>query len=151
MLRKALRLDPKAEGVKKLEAEIAYLEGVLLIEQGSADRFLLNRALELDPGHDRARRALASLEVKVVERKSNLHRYAAAGGIGLAALIGMIALAKWPRRPGPKPSDKPPGGGSSRAEDAVSGSTLNDASADGGAASPGAGTGGAPEAESAKA
>jgi tetratricopeptide (TPR) repeat protein len=112
MLRKALRLDPKGEGAKKIEAEIAYLEGVILIEQGSADRFLLTRALELDPGHDRARRALASLEEKAVPRQSNLHRYAAAAGVGLAALIAMILLARRPRRPGggSTPSDVPPGG-----------------------------------------
>jgi tetratricopeptide (TPR) repeat protein len=112
MLRKALRLDPKGEGAKKLEAEIAYLEGVILLEQGSADRFLLTRALELDPTHDRARRALASLEEKAVPRQSNLHRYAAAAGVGLAALVAMILLARRPRKPGggSTPSDVPPGG-----------------------------------------
>lgn len=103
MLRKALRLDPKGEGAKKLEAEIAYLEGVILIEKGSADRFLLNRAIELDPGHDRAKRVLASLEEKVVERKSNLNRYIAAAGVGLAALIAMILLGRRPRRSGGTP------------------------------------------------
>jgi tetratricopeptide (TPR) repeat protein len=112
MLRKALRLDPKGEGAKKLEAEIAYFEGVILIEKGSADRFLLNRALELDPGHDRAKRALASLEEKVVERKSNLHRYVAAAGVGLAALIAMILLGRRPRRPGGTPPAARSGGGS---------------------------------------
>lgn len=114
MLRKALRLDPKGDGAKKLEAEIAYLEGVILIEQGSADRFLLNRALELDPSHDRAKKALLSLEEKVVERQSNLHRYAAAAGIGLAALIAMILLGRRPRRPpGSPPAARSDGSGSS--------------------------------------
>jgi tetratricopeptide (TPR) repeat protein len=112
MLRKALRLDPKGEGAKKLEAEIAYLEGVILIEKGSADRFLLNRALELDPGHDRAKRALASLEEKTVERQSNLHRYAAAAGVGLAALIAMILLGRRPRKPGGTPPAAAPSEGS---------------------------------------
>jgi Tfp pilus assembly protein PilF len=110
MLRKALRLDPKGEGAKKLEAEIAYLEGVILIEKGSADRFLLNRALELDPGHDGAKRALASLEEKAIERKSNLNRYLAAAGVGLAALIAMILLGRRPRRPGGTPPPARPDG-----------------------------------------
>lgn len=107
MLRKALRLDPKGPDAKRLEAEIAYLEGVLLIEQGSPDKFLLTKAIELDPGHERARQALASLDVKAVERKSNLHRYLAALGVGLFAIVAMILLVRRPRKPngpaGPKP------------------------------------------------
>jgi tetratricopeptide (TPR) repeat protein len=109
MLRKALRLDPKGEGSKKIEAEIAYLEGVLLIEQGSPDKFLLTKALELDPTHEGAKRALASLEQKVVERQSNLRRYVAAAGVGLAALIAMILLARRRRDPeGPSAPLGPP-------------------------------------------
>lgn len=123
MLRKALRLDPKGEGAKKLTAEVAYLEGMILIEKGSADRFLLNRALELDPGHEGAKRALASLEQKTVERQSNLHRYAAAAGVGLVALIAMILLGRRPRRPGgapPAARSGGPGGSADRLADKVS-------------------------------
>lgn len=112
MLRKALRLDPKAEGAKKLEAEIAYLDGVILIEKGSADRFLLNRALELDPGHEGAKRVLASLEEKTIERKSNRNRYIAAAGVALAALLAMILLGRRPRRPGGTPPAAPSNGDS---------------------------------------
>jgi tetratricopeptide (TPR) repeat protein len=133
MLRKALRLDPKAEGAKKIEAEIAYLEGVILIEQGSADRFLLTRALELDPGHQGARKALASLEEKAVERQDNSKRYAAAAGVGLAALIAMILLARRPRRPGggSKRPDAPPGGGPPAGEDAKNRGAISSAGAEG--------------------
>jgi tetratricopeptide (TPR) repeat protein len=103
LYRKAYRLDPKSPDVKKLEAEIAYVEGMVLIAQGTPDRFILNRALELDPGHTRAREALASFEEKAVARQSSMKRYAIAGGIGVAALIAMLLLIR--RR-----KDPPPGG-----------------------------------------
>src|SRR5262249_28963920 len=97
MTRKALRLDPKGDRAKALEAEIAYLEGEISIDQGAPDRTAFERALAIDPAHERARRALASLEDKAIERQSYLKRYVAAGGIGLAALVAMILLAR--RRP----------------------------------------------------
>lgn len=98
MLRKALRLDPKAEGAKKLEGDIDALEGSILADRGTPDKFILQRALELDPSNDRARRTLASLEDKAVARKSNMKRYVAAGGIGLVAVV-LLALLAWRRRP----------------------------------------------------
>ncbi|MDC0749802.1 hypothetical protein [Polyangium mundeleinium] len=115
MLRKALRLDPKGEGARKVEAEIAYLEGVTLIARGTPDKFPLTKAIELDPSNERAKRALASLEQERIEpQKSSLHRYVAAGGVGLFALIAMIFLAR--RKPdagrdaeGPPAGGKPPG------------------------------------------
>lgn len=94
MMRKALRLDPAGEHAKKIEAEIAYLEGLLLIERGTPDKFVLERALELDPGHSGAREALASLADKVVERKSYTDRYIGAGAVGVAALLAMLLIAR---------------------------------------------------------
>lgn len=105
MMRKALRLDPRGDQAKKLEAEIAYREGLLLIEQGKPDKFILKRALELDPAHAGAREALASLDDPVVERKSQTPRYLAAGGVGLAALVAMLLLGRRRRR---APSVSPP-------------------------------------------
>ncbi len=115
VLRKALRLDPKGEGARKVEAEIAYLEGVTLIARGTPDKFPLTKAIELDPGNERAKRALAALEQERIEpQKSFLHRYVAAAGVGLVALLAMIFLAR--RKPeasrgaeGP-PAGGPPGG-----------------------------------------
>jgi tetratricopeptide (TPR) repeat protein len=101
MMRKALRLDPKGDRSKPIAAEIAYLEGELSIEQGSPDKTAFERALSLAPTHEGARKALASLEDKAVERQSHLQRYAAAAGIGVAALLAMILLAR----------RKPSGGG----------------------------------------
>ncbi|WP_437723230.1 hypothetical protein [Sorangium sp. So ce861] len=106
MLRKALRLDPTGEHARKIEAEIAYLEGVLLIDRGTPDKFVLERAIELDPGHAGARAALASLGDKVAERKSQKNRYIAAGAVGFAALLAMFFIAR--RRSDPAPSAKQP-------------------------------------------
>lgn len=95
LLRKALRLDPKGDGAKKIEADIAYLEGMALIEKGTPDKFPLQKALEIDPKHERAKQALAELEQeRVAPKKSYMKRYVAAGGVGFAALIAMIALVR---------------------------------------------------------
>jgi tetratricopeptide (TPR) repeat protein len=94
MLRRALRLDPKGERQKALEAEIAYLEGMQSIADGAPDKTAFERALALDPAHARARSALGSLEDRSVERQSNYQRYAAAGGIGLLAVVAMILLGR---------------------------------------------------------
>jgi tetratricopeptide (TPR) repeat protein len=95
LLRKALRLDPKHDGAKKIEADIAYLEGMALIDRGTPDKFPLTKAIEIDPGHERAKRALADLEQeRVAPKKSFVRRYLAAGGVGFAALIAMIALVR---------------------------------------------------------
>ena len=107
MMRKALRLDPKGELAKKLEAEIAYLEGAISVDRGAPDKTAFQKALSIDPQHAASKQALAALEDKVVERQSQMPRYAAAGGIGLVALIAMILLAR--RRPPPeKRPDAPP-------------------------------------------
>ncbi|CAN98104.1 hypothetical protein sce7934 [Sorangium cellulosum So ce56] len=102
MLRKALRLDAPGERAKKIEAEIAYLEGALLIERGTPDKFVLERAIELDPSHDGARAALTSLGDKVAERKSQTNRHIAAGAVGLAAVLSMFFIAR--RRSAPSPA-----------------------------------------------
>jgi tetratricopeptide (TPR) repeat protein len=103
MMRKALRLDPKGELAKSIEAEVAYLEAAITVDHGAPDKTAFQRALDLDPKHERARKALASLEDQVVERQSQLPRYGAAAGIGVVALIAMILLAR--RRPSPKASE----------------------------------------------
>ncbi|MGK3984733.1 hypothetical protein WME99_16930 [Sorangium sp. So ce136] len=102
MLRKALRLDPTGEHARKIEAEIAYLEGALLIERGTPDKFVLERALELDPAHAGAKAALASLGDKVAERKDQTNRHLAAGAVGLVAMLAMLFIAR--RRSDPAPS-----------------------------------------------
>jgi tetratricopeptide (TPR) repeat protein len=107
MMRKALRLDPKGDLAKKLEAEIAYLEGAISVDRGAPDKTAFQKALTIDPQHVASKLALAALEDKVVERQSQMPRYAAAGGIGLVALIAMILLARR-RPPTAKRPDAPP-------------------------------------------
>ncbi|WP_437305539.1 hypothetical protein [Sorangium sp. So ce388] len=102
MLRKALRLDPTGEHARNIEAEIAYLEGALLIERGTPDKFVLERALELEPAHTGAKAALASLGDKVAERKDQTNRHIAAGAVGLVAMLAMFFIAR--RRSDPAPS-----------------------------------------------
>jgi tetratricopeptide (TPR) repeat protein len=106
MLRKALRLDPKGPQAKKLEAEVAYLEGMVLIDRGTPDKFILQRAVELDPGHDGARAALASLEDRAAQRQSSLRRYGAAAGIGIFAIAAILLLSR--RRKGDPAPPAPP-------------------------------------------
>jgi tetratricopeptide (TPR) repeat protein len=107
MMRKALRLDPKSDLAKKIEAEIAYLEGAISVDRGAPDKTAFQKALTIDPQHAASKAALAALEDKVVERQSQMPRYAAAGGIGLVALIAMILLARR-RPPTEKRPDAPP-------------------------------------------
>lgn len=107
MMRKALRLDPKSDLAKKIEAEIAYLEGAISVDRGAPDKTAFQKALTIDPQHAASKQALAALEDKVVERQSQMPRYVAAGGIGLVALIAMILLARR-RPPTEKRPDAPP-------------------------------------------
>lgn len=114
MLRKALRLDPKSPDAKKLEAEIAYLEGVVLMDRGTPDKLLLKKAIELDPSHERARAALASLDDQVAPKKDATKRYAAAAGLALAALLAMILIyRRKPKEKAPPPPPEPAASSSS--------------------------------------
>jgi tetratricopeptide (TPR) repeat protein len=97
MMRKALRLDPQGERARNVEARIACLEGELSVEQGAPDRTAFERALTLDAASECARRGLASLEEKAIERQSYVKRYVGAAAVGVAALIAMLVLAR--RRP----------------------------------------------------
>jgi tetratricopeptide (TPR) repeat protein len=110
LLRKAQRLDPGGADDKKIEGQIAYVEARLLMRQGRPDRFLLERAIELDPSNKDARDALATFEEKAVEqKKTNLNRFVAAG----AVFVGMVALALgiglWGRKRTPPNEPPPPG------------------------------------------
>ncbi len=108
MMRKALRLDPKAEGKSRVEAKIACLEGDISVAQGSPDRTAFERALTLDAGSECARKGLASLEGQGHRASEHLQRYVGAGAIAVAALLAMILLARrrppQPEKPAPDPS-----------------------------------------------
>ena len=106
VLRKALRLDPKSEGASALASQIAYLEGLVSIDRGQPDRFVLARAVDLDPANAKARQALAGLEAKVEERKASRGRQAAALSVGALALVAMLLIAI--RRPRRSPASASP-------------------------------------------
>jgi tetratricopeptide (TPR) repeat protein len=96
-LRKALRLRPVHPDTPKIESRIAYLEALDLIDAGAPDRFLIERAIELDPGNEEARALLGSLEERAVKKQSRTQRYLAAAAIAAVAVIGMAVMALWPR------------------------------------------------------
>lgn len=95
LYRKAFRLDPEGEGAQKLQAEIAYLEGMELIAAGTPDKLILAKALELDPSHEKAKAALAALSDRaVLEAEADSSRYILVGGIGALALGLIVLLGK---------------------------------------------------------
>lgn len=71
----------------------ATLRAEELLDQGIADQTLLRRAIELDGGNSRARELLAQIERGERRRSSELGRWAAAGAIGLVALIAIVLVA----------------------------------------------------------
>ncbi len=91
-LRKALRLDPSSSDKNAIESQLATLEAEALIEAGTPDRHLLERALELDPSNERAKTLLASLSEEKETRTTQYKRYLFAGGIGLVAILLLIWL-----------------------------------------------------------
>jgi tetratricopeptide (TPR) repeat protein len=98
LLHKALRLDPKTPHQAAIESRIAMLEGERLIENGTPDRFILERALRLDPNNERARKALDAIEQAGATRQKGVKRYLAALGIGVLALVLMVLVARVPGR-----------------------------------------------------
>lgn len=97
MLRKARRLDPESEEASKLDADIAYVEARLLIADGRPDRFLLERAIELDPGHAEARSLLAGFEEKAVVQRESSKKGLAAVAVGGATTLLLALIALWGR------------------------------------------------------
>ncbi len=100
-LRKALRLAPDGPDKPKIESRLALLEGQALMERGTPDRFILRRAVELDPDNVEARELLASLDETADTRQTKSKRTLAAIVVGLIGLAAILLLAFW-RRPRPK-------------------------------------------------
>ncbi|MDF2691833.1 MAG: hypothetical protein K0S65_216 [Labilithrix sp.] len=100
LLRKAARLWPDSPRVPHIEAEIAYLEGKELLARGIADVEPFQRALSLEPGHERARAELTRLETNVEERQERIRAFAAAGAVVVVALGGILLFGgrRRPRR-----------------------------------------------------
>ncbi|WP_156040702.1 HEAT repeat domain-containing protein [Chondromyces apiculatus] len=83
---------------KSLEAEISYLEGALLAENGTPDRFSFKRALELSPNHTLAHSALTTPGAAVSKADTKTPRNIAIGAISLVPLTLTLVLAEHQRR-----------------------------------------------------
>ncbi len=148
-LRKALRLAPDGPDKPKIESRLASLEGQALMDQGTPDRFILRRAIELDPDNEEAKKLLASLDDKADKRQSRSKRTVTAVVVGLIGLSAILVIAFW-RRPKRKrkgheepavkaateaPMTAPPaedqGAGTSATERRAAGETAGDGSGDG--------------------
>ena len=101
-LRKALRLAPDGPDKPKIESRLALLEGQALAERGTPDRFILRRAIELDPDNDEAKKLLASLDEAAEARQTRSKRSWAAALVGIIGLAAIILIAFW-RRPRKRP------------------------------------------------
>ncbi len=97
-LRKALRLAPDGPERPKIESRLALLEGQALVEKGTPDRFILRRAIELDPENVEAKKLLASLVEAADARQTKSKRSLAAIVVGVIGLAAIVLLAFW-RRP----------------------------------------------------
>jgi hypothetical protein len=87
VLRRVLRIDPHGEHAREAEAELRYLEAVEWEGHGVTDDSGYRRALELDPTHAEAKKALERLSARHVATSRKFVRY----GIGLG-LIGALIL-----------------------------------------------------------
>jgi tetratricopeptide (TPR) repeat protein len=105
-LRKALRLAPESPERKPIESLLTTVEAELLIDQGTPDPFLLERAVELDPTNTRAKELLASLEHKAEARQQRGRNYLGAAGVGFAALLLLLFIGFGPRGSAPKSRTK---------------------------------------------
>lgn len=111
LLRKARRL--RTDDARTIDAEIAFTEAKILLTDGRPDRFLLARAVELDPDHEEAKTLLGAFEreaVKTADAVQPKRPYALVGGIAaasvlLAGLIAVVPRRKKKQGAPPKPKD----------------------------------------------
>lgn len=109
MLRKARRLDPMSKSGSTVDAEIAFTEAKILIAEGRPDRFLVERAHELDPSHAEAKSLLDTFEAQAVKPDPPVPRYGLAGAVagGTVLLAGIVAFF-WRRKPKAQPPKAQP-------------------------------------------
>jgi len=107
LLAKGARLAAGTPLASTIEADLAYLDTLDLLDRGIVDTSLLRKAVALDPQNVRARDLLQKLENDAQARDSRLRRFAAAAAVGILATIAAIMLvgrqkpnaASSPRRP----------------------------------------------------
>ncbi|MCA9621632.1 MAG: hypothetical protein KC731_21565, partial [Myxococcales bacterium] len=91
-LRKAERLRPEGEADKAIDSRLLTLEARSLMEAGTPDRSLLERAVELDPENAQAKALLASFEQDAEERRTTQKSYGAVIGTGAAAVLLLLGV-----------------------------------------------------------
>ncbi len=105
LYRKARALDPDGPRAGVVGGAIAFLEGKQGLARGIADSAAFKHALELDPGHPKARAELDRLEADLEEKQARIRRFAAGGAIlavAIALLIFFGGSKSTPRPKGPK-------------------------------------------------
>jgi hypothetical protein len=90
-LYRAERLSRGKPHHDRIESLLLTLNAERLAETGVADRNLLRRALELDPGNTRARTRMTELSLAKPTAQGNL-RYALAGGFAGLGLLGVLLV-----------------------------------------------------------
>ena len=107
-LGRAERLATSDEDRRAAHSLKLTLQAEELLERGVADQALLRRASELDPRNTRAAEVLARAVRGETKQRVTLGRYAAAGAIGVLALLAILWLllrGKKPEAPPPPPAE----------------------------------------------
>jgi tetratricopeptide (TPR) repeat protein len=105
LLRKALRLSPEGPRKNQIQAELAYMEGKELLGRGVADTEPFQRALALDPAHEKARAELYQLEDRTAEERGRTQRYGAAAAV---VLLGIVLIVLFGGRKKPRATKRAP-------------------------------------------
>lgn len=107
---KAARLAAGTPLGATVDADVAYLDTLELLDRGVADPSLLQRALAAAPDHARCRELLARMDADGRKADDRLRRWAFAGGAGLLAAILAILFVgkKTPKAPRSPKAPTPP-------------------------------------------
>ncbi|HHH31760.1 MAG TPA: hypothetical protein ENK57_25890 [Polyangiaceae bacterium] len=91
-LRKAQRLKPQGDTDAKIASRLATLEARSLLEAGTPDRSLLERAVELDPSNEDAKSLLANFEQQAEQRQQKTKSYGLVIGVAVTAVVLLFLL-----------------------------------------------------------
>lgn len=101
---KALRLAPNLPSKDKVRSRIFYLEGKELAAKQTPDRFIVERAIKLDPENQLARQLLDQLDQARHERTDKRVQQLAAAVAGLMLLLSAICWLLYRRYKRNKPT-----------------------------------------------
>ena len=98
-LYRAERITPKDDASRpRIRSLLLTLEGERLMRQGIADQELFQRALDLDPTNERAKRSFDVARRGEQAVSDERHRWVGAVVIGVVALVAILLIVLWPRR-----------------------------------------------------